>query len=616
MSSTPSFSASIPLVTPPNAIENVTISPFESTAHSSPSPVSNSSQSQSIASESATNQVVSPTNQSMSPSPSPSPSPPAVTNQHPMITRAKTGSLKPRILLANVEPNSIREALAHPAWKAAMQAEFDALQKNDTWSLVELPPHRSAIGCKWVFRVKENADGSINKYKARLVAKGFHQQHGFDFNETFSPVVKPVTIRLILTLALTYRWNLQQIDVNNAFLNGFLDEEIYMTQPPGFISENKHLVCKLHRALYGLKQAPRAWYERLHGALLQFGLKPSRCDPSLFTLSQAGQKLFVLVYVDDIIITRSSDSLIHELITKLNAKFALKQLGDLDYFLGLEVKKQPDGSLFLTQTKYIRELLDKAHMAEAKPISSPMVTHSKLSKYGNDDLADPHLYRSVVGALQYATLTRPEIAYSVNKVCQFMAQPLESHWKAIKRILRYLKGTLSLGLHLAPAPATDHFSLVAFSDADWGSDPDDRRSTSGFCIYFGENLVSWSSKKQVLVARSSIEAEYRSMALATSEILWIESLLRELEVPFAKRILHCDNLSAVSLSHNPVLHARTKHMELDVHFLREKVVPQALSVVHVPAAAQVADIFTKPLASTQFCALRNKLNVCSSTPTP
>lgn len=197
-----------------------------------------------------------------------------------------------------------------------------------------------------------------------------------------------------------------------------------------------------------------------------------------------------------------------------------------------------------------------------------------------------------------------------------MANPLESHWKAVKRILRYLKGTLDFGLHLKPAPVTAKFSLFAFSDADWGSDPDDRRSTSGFCIFFGDNLVSWSSKKQVLVARSSTEAEYRSMALATSEILWIESLLSELAVPFTKPVLYCDNMSAVSLTHNPVLHARTKHMELDVHFLREKVVAQALSVVHIPAADQTADILTKPLSATQFCALRNKLHVCTPASTP
>lgn len=480
-----------------------------------------------------------------------------------------------------------------------------------------MPANRKAIGCKWGYRIKENSDGSINKYKARLVAKGFHQQYGFDFTETFSPVVKPVTIRIILTLALTYRWSIQQIDINNAFLHGFLHEEIYMVQPPGFEASDKSLVCKLNRALYGLKQAPRAWYERLTSVLIQFGFKSSRCDPSLFTYTQAGNLLYVLVYVDDIIVTGSSSSLISSLIHKLNATFALKELGELDYFLGIEVKKTPTGSLLLSQAKYIRELLSKADMLDANPIATPMISNLKLSRFGTDSLSDAHLYRSIVGGLQYATITRPDIAFSVNKACQFMAHPLESHWKAVKRILRYLKGTLSYGLELKPAPSPSTcFNLVAYSDADWASDPDDRRSTSGYCIYFGSNIVSWCSKKQTLVARSTAEAEYRSMAHATSELLWIQSLLKELNISFSKPCLYCDNASAVALSYNPVLHARTKHLELDIHFVREKVVANELQVMHVPAASQIADALTKPLSSSLFCATRAKLNVCSTSHPP
>lgn len=239
-------------------------------------------------------------------------------------------------------------------------------------------------------------------------------------------MVKPITIRVILTLALTYRWKFQQIDINNAFLNGFLSEGIYSSQPQGFEDANKDLVCKLNRALYGLKQAPRAWYERLIQALLQFGFKSSRCDPSLFTYSNGSTRLFALVYVDDIILTGSSPSLITELITKLNAKFALKQLGEFDYFLGIEVKHTHAG-LFLSQAKYIRKVLHKANMSDCKPINSPMMSSCKLSRYGTNSLPNPSLYRSIVGALQYATVTRPEISYSVNKVCQFMANPLETH---------------------------------------------------------------------------------------------------------------------------------------------------------------------------------------------
>jgi histone deacetylase 1/2 len=280
--------------------------------------------------------------------------------------------------------------------------------------------------------VKENPDGSINKYKARLVAKGFHQHAGSDFTETFSPVVKPVTVRIVLTLAVTHRWTIQQIDVNNAFLNGTLEEEVYMQQPPGFEASDKTLdktlVCKLNKAIYGLKQAPRAWFDKLKSALLQHGFQASRCDTSLFLLHTRSLNIMVLVYVDDIIITGNCATFITSLIKKLNVAFSLKQYGKLDYFLGIEVTHLPNGSLLLSQTKYVSDLLAKVNMSNANGMPTPMVSSSKLSKVGSDVVYDPTLFRSVVGALQYATLTRPEISFYVNKVCQFLSNPLEDHW--------------------------------------------------------------------------------------------------------------------------------------------------------------------------------------------
>jgi histone deacetylase 1/2 len=532
-----------------------------------------------------------------------------------MTTRAKTGftqpRLEPRLLLTHSEPKTVKQALLDHKWKTAMQEEFDALIQNHTWSLVPLPPHRQAIGCKWVFRVKENPDGSVSRYKARLVAKGFHQKQGFDFTETFSPVVKPVTIRLILTIALTHQWSIQQLDVNNAFLNGILDEEVYMTQPPGFEDHDSTLVCKLNKALYGLKQAPRQWFERLQNALLHLGFHSSKCDPSLFIYTSQGNTVYLLVYVDDIIITSSNTTLLQSLIQKLNKEFSLKHLGSLDYFLGIEVNHLPSGSLLLTQSKYIRDLLNRTNMLESSPVTSPMQSTCKLSKDGSAALSDPFTYRSVVGALQYATLTRPEISFAVNKVCQFMSRPLEVHWVAVKRILRYLKGTINRGLLLSPASTTQLPSLKAFCDADWASDPDDRRSTSGAGIYFGPNLISWWSRKQPVVARSSTEAEYRSLAHATAELLWVQTLLTELNVSFAAPVIYCDNLSAVSLAHNPILHARTKHMEIDLFFVREKVLSKQLSVLHIPGTDQWADVLTKPLSSAKFLELRSKLKVTS-----
>jgi histone deacetylase 1/2 len=535
-------------------------------------------------------------------------------NAHPMVTRGKTGNLKPKVFLAHSEPSSVKQALADPQWLQAMESEYSALMKNETWSLVPLPAHRRPIGCKWVFRVKENPDGSVNKYKARLVAKGFSQEQGFDYTETFSPVVKPVTIRIILTLALSFKWDIQQIDINNAFLNGLLQEEVYMTQPPGFVHQDQTLVCKLQKALYGLKQAPRAWYERLTQTLVQFGFKSSKCDPSLFIYTHKGITLYVLVYVDDILLTGSSSTLLHDLIHKLNSKFALKHMGKPDYFLGIEVKYLSNGSILLTQSKYIRDLLHRANMAEAKGINTPMVSNLKLSKFGTDTLPDPSEYRSIVGALQYVTLTRPEIAFSVNKVCQFLAMPLLTHWQAVKRILRYLLSTCHHGLLLQPSTAVSKFSICAYSDSDWASDLDDRRSTSGSCIFFGPNLVSWSAKKQSLVARSSAEAEYRALAHTTSELLWIQSLLLELHIPTHSPVLLCDNASAVMIAHNPVLHARTKHLELDIHFVREHVLAKALAIQHVPGTGQIADALTKPLPTSRFLLLRDKLKVLSFRP--
>ncbi|KAG8484033.1 hypothetical protein CXB51_023002 [Gossypium anomalum] len=509
------------------------------------------------------------------PSEPPDVPPVPATNTHKMVTRSKAGIFKPKALCAEnveAEPCSVEEALAHPDWRLAVQNEFDALLANSTWELSSLPPGRKAIGCKWLFKIKKNPDGTINRRKARLVAKGCSQVPGCDFKETFSPVVKPATIRAILSVAVTKEWHLRQVDVNNAFLNGDLTDDVYMQQPPGYEQtgpNGERLVCRLTKALYGLRQAPRAWFDKLKQFLVSASFTMSISDASLFVRSSSDHILYVLVYVDDIVITGSSVDEINCFVQQLHNMFALKDMGELHYFLGIEVSRFPSGSLHLCQRKYIRELLARSSMTDAKSVPTPMVSSSMLSKDEGDPIADPTEYRSIAGALQYIVLTRPDIAYAVNRVCQFMHAPTTLHMIALKRILWYLCGTLSHGLLFQKS---DRLSLIGYADANWGLDFDDRRSTTGYCVYFGHTPISWCSKKQQVVSRSTAEADYRSLAAATSDVTWLVSLLTELQLSSVDLpTVWCDSSSAVAVAANPVLHSKFKHVELDLFFVREKV---------------------------------------------
>ncbi|KAK1647556.1 hypothetical protein QYE76_065361 [Lolium multiflorum] len=407
-----------------------------------------------------------------------------------------------------------------------MDLEFQALQNNGTWQLVPPRSGVNIIDSKWIFKVKKHADGSIERYKARLVAKGFKQRYGLDYEDTFSPVVKPTTIRLLLSLAVTWGWTLRQLDVQNAFLHGVLEEEVYMRQPPGFVdpARPQHL-CRLVKALYGLKQAPRAWHARLGAALRAHGFVPSTADTSLFILQRPQLTMYLLVYVDDIILVSSSVAATDRLIVALGSEFALKDLGKLHYFLGLEVT-YPGNGLALSQQKYSHDLLRRAGMLDCKAAITPMSSTEILSVDGGTLLSadDATEYRRIVGGLQYLTITRPDVSYAVNRVCQYLHAPRDTHWTAVKRILRYVRSTLTHGLHLRPAPTA---VLAAFSDADWAGNPDDRRSTGGYAVFLGSNLIAWSARKQATVSRSSTEAEYKAVADATAEIIWNLENLRD-----------------------------------------------------------------------------------------
>jgi histone deacetylase 1/2 len=404
-------------------------------------------------------------------------------------------------------------------------------------------------------------------------------------------------------------WCLRQVDVSNAFLHGFLEEDMYMQQPPGFEdSRYPQHVCKLQRALYGLKQSPRAWYARLSDKLHSLGFVSSKADTSLFIFTHGRVTIYMLVYVDDIVIAGSSTPAVDRLVQTLAQTFPIKDLGRLEYFLGIEASYTSAG-MRLTQHKYALDLLHRAHMEGSRAVTTPMSTSDMLSRHTGDVLAadDASSYRSLVGGLQYLTLTRPDISFAVNKVCQFLAAPTTAHYEAVNRILRYVKGTVSTGLFLQKSPST---LLNIYTDADWAGCPDDRRSTGGFAIFLGPNLVSWSSRKQPTVSRSSTEAEYKALANGTAEAMWIQSVLKELGVFQPKPpVLWCDNLGATYLSANPVFHARTKHIEIDFHFVREKVALGALDVRFIASGDQIADIFTKPVTTQLLSRFSSNLNL-------
>ncbi|KAG7598911.1 Integrase catalytic core [Arabidopsis suecica] len=513
-------------------------------------------------------------------------------NIHPMVTRAKNNIQKPNRKFANnikleeVEPTSHVQALKDERWRRAMGEEFDSIVRN--------------------------ADGTIDRFKARLVAKGFHQRPGIDFQETFSPVIKHVTIRVVLGLAARKNWVLRQLDVNNAFLQGKLTEEVYMSQPPGFIDKDKpHYVCRLHKAIYGLKQAPRAWYNELRDFLLSNGFVNSLADASVFVFHMGEVIIYMLVYVDDIVLTGNSASAIDRFIQVLSKRFSLKDMGALSYFLGLEVTRSSAG-IRLNQRKYTTDILTKYHMIGAKPVPTPMASSTTLTVADGVKLPDPTEYRAAVGSLQYLALTRPDIGFAVNRLSQFMHSPTTVHWDAVKRVLRYLAGTIEHGLWFS---ANTSLELSAYSDADWGGDKDDYSSTGAYIVYLGSHPISWSSKKQKGVSRSSTEAEYRAVTEAASEVKWVLSLLSDLRIrtPTAPKV-YCDNIGATYLCANPVFHSRMKHLALDYHFVRELIQAGVLRVLHVNSIDQLADGLTKPLPRARFQDLRFKIGVTNGSP--
>ena len=512
------------------------------------------------------------------------------------------------------DPQTIEEALASPdasKWTKAMNVEYESLVENKTWDLVQIPSNREAIDVRWIFKIKQNADGSTERFKARLVAKGFAQRYGIDYEDTFAPVCKFTSIRTILSIGATLDFEIHQLDVKTAFLNGEIDTEIYIRQPPGF-EQDSTSVCKLKKGIYGLKQSPRLWNKRINQFLHDIGFKRCLSDPCIY--HHPTDEIFLGIYVDDIIIVASQNHL-ERIKLSLKTEFKMTDIGSISYILGVSItRNRQSRTIKLQQTRYTQAILDKFRMADSKPMSTPADISTKLIKPTTDKNPDVP-YRQAIGSLMYLMIvTRPDIAAALNKVAQFSTNFDQSHWTATKRILRYLKGTIEHGLTIGGQSPNNTIELSGSCDADWAGDLDDRRSTSGYVFLLNDHVISWKTHKQAAVATSSTQAEYQALSEATKEALWLRTCLTELgfKQPTATRIEQ-DNQSTIAIANNPTNHNRTKHIDIMHHFIREAIERKDIELHYCPTSEIIADAMTKPLSRAKFEGCRNRMGLITHT---
>ncbi|KAJ9544169.1 hypothetical protein OSB04_023876 [Centaurea solstitialis] len=508
------------------------------------------------------------------------------------------------VFLSNIEPTRVSDALQDSDWVTAMQEELNQFEALKVWRLVKLPDSKSVIDTKWIFKNKKDANNIIVRNKARLVAKGYRQQEGIDYDETFAPVARLEAIRMFLAYAAYKDFTVFQMDVKTAFLYGHLKEEVYVAQPEGFVhKEHPDYVYVLDKALYGLKQAPRAWYEELSKHLLSKGFKKGSVDSTLFLMKEGEHIVVIQIYVDDIIFGSTSRELCKKFENVMTEEFKMSMMGEINFFLGLQVRQFSDG-IFINQSKYIFDLLKKYDMSGCHSIGTPMATGNSIGPDHEGKDVDLRNYRSMVGSLMYLTASRPDIMFATCVCARYQAKPKESHLAAVKRIFRYLKGTPYYGIWY---PKGLGFELQAYTDADYGGCNMDRKSTSGHLQFLGNKLVSWASKKQQCVSTSTAESEYVAAASCCSQVLWMQSQLRDYGLEYKKIPIYCDSKSAIAISANPVQHSKTKHIDIRYHFLKDNVEKENIELYFVNTEYQLADLFTKALDEKRFKFLISRL---------
>ncbi|KAG7559036.1 Integrase catalytic core [Arabidopsis thaliana x Arabidopsis arenosa] len=470
--------------------------------------------------------------------------------------------------VSSIEPLNIDAALEDESWFKACHEELNQFSHHEVWDLVPKPANVNIVGTKWIFKNKTDEEGNVTRNRARLVAQGYSQVEGIDFDETFAPVARLESIRFLLGIACLLNIKLFQMDVKSAFLNGVIQEEVYVSQPKGFEDPRfPNHVYKLKKALYGLKQAPRAWYERLTLFLTENGFKRGSVDKTLFIFEEGKDILIVQIYVDDIVCGSTKQQLVNDFVQSMTKEFEMSMVGAMSYFLGLQIK-QTDEGIHISQGTYAKELIQRFGLQTSKTSKTPMSSTTKLSADEAGESVDEKLYRAMIGSLLYLTASRPDLCFSVGVCARYQANPKQSHLNAVKRILKYVKGTTDYGLYYSKQT---NQNLVGFCDADWAGNLDDRRSTTGGCFFLGNNLISWHSKKQSSVSLSTAEAEYIAMGSCCTQLLWMKQMLLDYGMISNTLLVYCDNMSSINISKNPVQHSRTKHIDIRHHFIRELV---------------------------------------------
>lgn len=491
------------------------------------------------------------------------------------------------------EPQTLTEAKNHAdanKWLAAMNEELNAHCKNNTWTLAELPAGRKAIKSKWVYKAKKNDMGDIIRYKARIVAKGYAQTYGVDYFDTYAPVVRHDSIRMLMAQAAQNGFKIHQMDAITAFLQGDLEEEIYLMQPEGF-EDQTNRVCKLNRAIYGLKQAGLVWNKKLDESLKKMGFTRCKSDPCVYF----NLKIMIAIYVDDFLIFYRNQCELNALKRMLNEAFHMKDVGTAEYCLGFRIR-QSENCIELDQTGYINEIIKRFGMNDAKTAVTPSDPNQKLSTDMYDEqksLVGVVPYQEAVGCLLYVSNgTRPDISFATNNVSRFNAKHSEPHWTAVKRIIRYLKGTTSLKLKYHRSGNT--LEMIGFTDADWASEIDERRSCTGNVIVMTGGAVTWMSKRQPIVALSSTEAEYIALSSMVKEIIWARHFINEVfQMKLEPTTIRCDNQSAIDLSKNDMFRQRSKHIDIRYHHVRECIVRKIVKVEFIGTEYMTADVLTK-----------------------